>query len=66
MPVIPSASDRGLLGLRKTDAAFFLERLGIRDGTPVEWRNTVIRGDRYRFVTDWTAGSPSELRPTPF
>ena len=66
MPVIPSASDRGLLGLHKTDAAFFLERLGIRDGTPVEWRNTVIRGDRYRFVTDWTAGSRSELRPTPF
>ncbi len=62
-PLLPSASDRELLGLRKTDAAFFLERLGSRDGKPVEWRTTVIRGDRYRFVTDWTTGARGELRP---
>ncbi len=63
-PIIPSAADRSALGLRKSDAAFYLERLGTRDGVPVEWRTTVIRGDRYRFVTDWSAGSPSGLRPT--
>lgn len=65
-PVVPNAADRALLGLRKNDAAFFLERLGSRDGTPIEWRTTTIRGDRYRFVTDWSAGARSELRPTPF
>jgi GntR family transcriptional regulator len=63
-PILPSAGDRKLLGLNKTDAAFFLERLGSRDGNPIEWRTTVIRGDRYRFVTDWSTGSRSELRPT--
>ena len=63
-PVIPSASDRTRLGLRKTDAAFFLERLGTRDGARIEWRTTVIRGDRYRFVSDWTAGGRNELRPS--
>ena len=63
-PILPSAGDRKLLGLGKSDAAFFLERLGSRDGRPVEWRTTVIRGDRYRFVTDWSAGSRSGLRPT--
>lgn len=62
-PILPAAADRMLLGLRKSDAAFFLERLGCRDGTPVEWRTTTIRGDRYRFVTDWSAGGRSELRP---
>lgn len=62
-PIIPSAGDRALLDLKKTEAAFFLERLGTRDGMAVEWRTTVIRGDRYRFVTDWTAGTRSELRP---
>ena len=62
-PVLPGASDRERLGLRKTDAAFFLERLGRHDGVPVEWRTTVIRGDRYRFVTDWSTGSSSGLRP---
>ncbi|MGH1491923.1 MAG: GntR family transcriptional regulator [Acidimicrobiales bacterium] len=63
-PIVPAPSDRAKLGLRKTDAAFFLERLGSRDGQLVEWRTTIIRGDRYRFVTDWSTGGRSELRPT--
>jgi len=63
-PVLPDAADRARLGLGKSDAAFFLERLGTRDGTPIEWRTTVIRGDRYRFVTDWSTGSHSALRPS--
>ena len=63
-PIVPMTSDRSKLGLRKTDAAFFLERLGCRDGVPVEWRTTVIRGDRYGFVTEWSAGGQSELRPS--
>ncbi len=63
-PILPSVEDRALLELGETDAAFFLERQGNRDGTPVEWRTTVIRGDRYRFVTDWTTGARGQLRPT--
>lgn len=63
-PIVPAPADRTKLGLRKSDAAFFLERLGSRDGRPVEWRTTVIRGDRYRFVSDWSTGGRSELRPS--
>ena len=63
-PVVPNAADRKRLGLRKSDAAFFLERLGQRNGKPVEWRTTTIRGDRYRFVSDWTAGGTSSLQPS--
>ncbi|MFT7598419.1 MAG: GntR family transcriptional regulator [Acidimicrobiales bacterium] len=63
-PIVPTQPDRSRLGLRKADAAFFLERLGCRDGRPIEWRTTIIRGDRYRFVTDWSAGNRSELRPS--
>ncbi len=62
-PTIPGASDRKLLDLRKVDAAFYLERLGKSDGTPVEWRTTTIRGDRFRFVTDWSSGSSTSLKP---
>ena len=62
-PIVPTPADRNLLDLRKGDAAFFLERLGTRDGEPVEWRTTIIRGDRFRFVSDWTAGTHSVLRP---
>jgi GntR family transcriptional regulator len=63
-PVVPTPSDRSILGIRKGDATFFLERLGCRDGRPIEWRTTLIRGDRFRFVTEWTAGARAELRPT--
>lgn len=63
-PTVPSAPDRACLGLEEFDAVFFLERLGRCDGTPIEWRTTLIRGDRYRFVTDWSAGTHSELRPS--
>jgi len=63
-PIVPTPTDRGRLGLRKTDAAFFLERLGSRDGRPIEWRTTIIRGDRYRFVTDWSTGAKTQLRPS--
>lgn len=61
-PIVPSAEDRTRLGLRQGDAAFFLERLGLRGGQPIEWRTTILRGDRYRFVTDWSAGGQSALR----
>lgn len=64
-PLVPAPADRNLLQLRKSDAAFFLERLGSCGDEPVEWRTTIIRGDRYRFVSEWTAGSRSSLRPNP-
>ncbi|MEL6984279.1 MAG: GntR family transcriptional regulator [Actinomycetota bacterium] len=63
-PIVPGPADRALLDLRKGEAAFFLERLGTNGGAPIEWRTTIIRGDRFRFVSDWTAGSHSSLRPT--
>ncbi|MDH3705191.1 MAG: GntR family transcriptional regulator [Acidimicrobiia bacterium] len=63
-PVVPPPADRSQLGLKKGEAAFFLERLGTRGGRAIEWRTTVIRGDRFRFVTEWSAGSRSALRPT--
>lgn len=62
-PLVPAPADRALLELRKSDAAFFLERQGNHGDTPVEWRTTIIRGDRFRFVSDWTAGAHSSLRP---
>ena len=63
-PIVPTPVDRERLDLGPSDAAFFLERLGTHDGRPIEWRTTVIRGDRYWFVTDWSAGSRTELRPS--
>ncbi len=63
-PLVPTASDRAQLKLKRSEAAFFLERLGSRDDQPIEWRTTIIRGDRYRFVAQWSSGGRAELRPT--
>ncbi len=62
MPVLPSFADRDRLDLKRNDAAFFLERLGARDGEPIEWRTTTIRGDRYRFVADWSTNDGKGLQ----
>lgn len=63
-PIVPLPADRTRLGLRKSDAAFYLERVGRRGAVPVEWRTTIIRGDRYRFVTDWSTSGRTALRPS--
>jgi len=60
-PILPTALDRDLLGLGRTDAAFRLERLGRVGDRAIEWRTTVIRGDRYRFVSDWSVRNGSDL-----
>lgn len=60
-PTNPSASDRQRLGMRRGEAAFFLERRSNAGGRPIEWRTTTIRGDRYRFVANWTVGTAPPL-----
>jgi len=62
-PVVPSGEDRTRLGVKRGGAAFYLQRLGSNDGKPVEWRTTTIRGDRFRFMSDWTIGTRNQLRP---
>lgn len=56
-PVLPSPDERKLLTMRRGEAAFSLERLGTAAGEPIEWRTTLIRGDRYRFVSHFAAGT---------
>ena len=62
MPILPSFADRDRLGLKRNDAAFYLERLGQHNDDVVEWRTTTIRGDRYRFVADWSTNKGSGLQ----
>lgn len=61
-PVLPSFSDRERLDLKRNDAAFFLERLGQHGDDVIEWRTTTIRGDRYRFVADWSSNDGRGLQ----
>lgn len=61
-PVVPTEDECRLLGLDVPDASFRVERLGQHGETIVEWRVTLIRGDRYRFFADWSASGSGGLR----
>lgn len=46
-PVIPDAADRRSLRLPRGEAAFSIERLTTAHGRAVEWRHSLVRGDRW-------------------
>ncbi len=56
-PVVPSAAERELLALAVDVAVFSIERLVLAGETPVEWRRSLIRGDRYSLLAQWPAGA---------
>jgi GntR family transcriptional regulator len=55
-PGVPEPAIRRLLGGPTGGAVFEVERLATAGGLPAEWRESVIRGDRYSFRADWSAG----------
>jgi GntR family transcriptional regulator len=46
--------------------AFSIERLGRLNSEPIEWRNTVVRGDRFSVTAEFSARAGYQLAgPTP-
>jgi GntR family transcriptional regulator len=45
--VVPDQAERGLLGIGADVAAFAIDRLGCAGERPVEWRQTLVRADRF-------------------
>ncbi|MGG7573305.1 GntR family transcriptional regulator [Streptomyces sirii] len=70
-PFLPDVRQAWLLGLADREAAFAIERLGRAGERPVEWRETVVRGDRFTFVAEWSDDSrnvalaPRAAAPSP-
>ncbi len=60
-PVVPEPAERRLLRLPPRVAAFSIERLALVGDDPLEWRRSLIRGDRYSLVAQWPPGP----RPRP-
>lgn len=52
--VVPTASEQLLLGCPPEVAALAVDRLGCADGEAVEWRQTLIRGDRFSLTAQFT------------
>lgn len=53
--VIPTAVERKQLACAHDVAAFAINRLSHARGRPVEWRHTLVRGDRYSLTAEFSA-----------
>jgi GntR family transcriptional regulator len=45
--VVPDAAEQVLLGIGPGIAALAIDRIGLADGRPAEWRQTLVRADRF-------------------
>ncbi|HEY1967860.1 MAG TPA: GntR family transcriptional regulator [Pseudonocardia sp.] len=58
---IPSPAECALLSCRRGIGVFVIERLGRVGPRPVEWRRTVVRGDRFTFRAEFSARQGYQL-----
>lgn len=59
--VVPTPTLRATLGIGRTVAVFAIERQGCLKKRPVEWRESMVRGDRFSLTADWTQRSGYQL-----
>lgn len=60
-PILPTPAEHALLGADMSTAAFSIHRLGTAKGRPVEWRHTLVRGDRFVLRADFDAKDGYQL-----
>ena len=53
--VLPTRAERRLLGIGPEVGALAIRRLGYAAGRPAEWRHTLIRGDRFCLLAEFSA-----------
>ncbi len=53
-PVLPGPAERRLLDLPAGEAVYRIVRRGTATGRPIEWRETLMRADRYTLVARWS------------
>lgn len=59
MPMVPTESERDQLGIEDDTAVLRAERLALSASRPAEYRESLLRGDRFRLVANWLpADSP--------
>jgi GntR family transcriptional regulator len=52
---VPTAANRELLKIPAGTATLEVQRIGCLRDQPVEWRESLIRGDRFGVIAEWTA-----------
>ncbi|HTS99029.1 MAG TPA: GntR family transcriptional regulator [Streptosporangiaceae bacterium] len=61
--VVPARAQQRLLGIGPATGALAISRLGYAAGRPVEWRHTLIRGDRFSLLAEFSARTGYRLAP---
>jgi GntR family transcriptional regulator len=61
-PVVPADDECALLGVPAGTPAFSLERTTRTNERLIEWRRTLLRGDRFSFIADWSTRAPAAPR----
>jgi GntR family transcriptional regulator len=61
--VNPTPAERALLRCPADAAAFSINRLGHAQGRNIEWRHTVVRGDRFALAAEFSAHDGYRLTP---
>jgi GntR family transcriptional regulator len=51
---VPDPRQRAMLAIPRAVACLTVQRTGCIETDPVEWRVTVVRGDRYSVIADWS------------
>jgi GntR family transcriptional regulator len=63
-PIVVRRSVAGLLAVRTGAPAFAVERLTLSQTGPIEWQESIVRGDRYTYSVDLTrAERRGEVHP---
>ncbi|MDX6264165.1 MAG: GntR family transcriptional regulator [Kribbellaceae bacterium] len=62
--VNPTPAERALLHCPADAAAFSINRLGNAQGRKIEWRHTVVRGDRFALAAEFSAHAGYRLAPS--
>lgn len=61
--VVPTRAQQRLLGIPAGTGALAIDRLGFSGGRPVEWRHTLIRGDRFSLIAEFSPRTGYQLSP---
>lgn len=59
--VVPTRAEQRLLSIPASTGALAIDRLGYSGGQPVEWRRTLIRGDRFSLMAEFSPGTGYQL-----
>ncbi|MGE5287350.1 MAG: GntR family transcriptional regulator [Micromonosporaceae bacterium] len=59
--VVPTPAQQRLLKITPSTGALAIDRLGHAGGKPVEWRHTIIRGDRFSLLANFSPSTGYQL-----